>query len=384
MVVCCVVIAPAPVVRADRVAPDSSGGTVSNTGTSLPPAPQSIRITQFATASQPVGVAMRADDDSLYVAEKLGTVRAWRNGAFAAEPVLDITGSVDSDNERGFLGLAFHPTRRDVIYIDYTNRKGNIRVSELPFDGREADFSRERNLLDIAKPFNEHNAGTLFFDESGYLYIAVGDGGGSNDKFNNAQRKDVLLGKVLRIDPAPAGGRSYTIPGSNPFSKAGLGRTRPEIIAYGLRNPWQISLDRETGDLWIPDVGEHKREEINRMPKGKSGLNFGWKIREGLAANGGARPIGAVDPVYDYPHKDGRCAVVGGGVYRGTKLRALIGLYVFGDVCSGSLAVLRSTGKAWEALSLEGHVPYLTAISQLSDGELVASSLEGGLYRIES
>ena len=377
------IVVAVPSVRADRIAPEPADGASSTTGTTLPPSSQQVRITQFATASQPVGVFTRPDDPTLFVAEKLGTIRAWRNGAFAVPAVLDITKFVDSTNERGLLGMAFHPTRRDVIYVDYTNTKGNVRVSEFPFDGQTADIAGERNLLDVKKPFNEHNAGTIFFDAAGLLYIGIGDGGGSNDRFNNAQRRDVLLGKVLRIDPTPTAKNPYTVPPGNPFTRVGLARVRPEIIAYGLRNPWQISLDELTGDIWIPDVGEHKREEINRMPKNSLGSNFGWKLREGLASNTGARPVGSVDPVYDYPHKDGRCAVVGGTVYRGTKLRALTGMYVFGDVCTGMFAALKSNGKKWEAFGLNGRVPYLTAISELDDGELVASSLEGGLYRIE-
>ena len=370
-------------IRADRVAPPPADGSSANTGTTLPPAPQKTRATQFAVAEQPVGVFMRSGDDTLYVVQKLGKIRAWRNGTFADQSVLDISSQVDADNERGLLGLTFHPTRRDVIYIDYTDKKGNVHVAEIPFNGTVADFSKARDLLNIPKPFNQHNAGTIVFDPSGNLYVSIGDGGGSNDKFNNGQRKDVLLGKILRINPTPAGKLPYSIPTDNPFARSSMSRAKPEIFAYGLRNPWGISLDSATGDLWIPDVGENTREEINRMPKGKSGFNFGWKVREGTQANVGARPVGSIDPVYDYPHKDGRCAVVGGAVYRGKKLSALNGWYVFGDVCSGAFAVLRPDGAKWQAMSLEARVPYLTSINQMPDGELIATSLEGGLFRIE-
>jgi glucose/arabinose dehydrogenase len=372
-------------VRADRVAPISgnSPGTAGTVGTTIPMAPLTVRTTRIALASQPVGAFMRSDDDTIYVVEKLGKIRAWRNGTFVEPPVLDITSIVDSDNERGLLGLAFRPDRRDVLYVDYTDKRGNVRVSELPFDGNLADLTKERNLLELKKPFNEHNAGTLLFDASGNLYVAIGDGGGSNDRFNNGQRKDVLLGKVLRIDPTPNGKTPYGIPAGNPFTTGGPSRARPEILAYGLRNPWQISLDPDTGDLWIPDVGEHSREEINRMPQGTTGSNFGWKLREGLSSNGGARPVGAVDPIYDYPHNDGRCAVVGGVVYRGAKLRVLDGMYIFGDVCTGALSVLRPSGRRWEALSLGARIPYLTSVNRMNDAELVATSLEGGIFRIE-
>lgn len=373
----------AAAVRTDRLAPPPADRSSSETGTTIASAPQRARAVQFTTANQPVGTFARSGDDTIYVVEKPGRIRAWRDGTYAEQPVLDITALVDSDNERGLLGLAFHPDRRDVLYIDYTNKRGNVRVSEIPFDGNVADFSKERNLLDIAKPFNQHNAGTLLFDRSGNLYVSIGDGGGSNDRFNNGQRRDVLLGKVLRIDPTPTARAPYSIPADNPFARSALTRNRPEIYAFGLRNPWQISLDATTGDLWIPDVGESSREEINRMPKGTVGSNFGWKLREGLTANAGARPVGSVDPVYDYPHKDGRCAVVGGAVYRGRKFGSLGGMYVFGDVCSGSLSVLRFNGRKWEPLSLGVRVPYLTSINQTNDGELIATSLEGGVFRIE-
>ena len=375
--------ASATAVHAERPAPTRADGSASTTGTTLPPAPQKARATQFAVAEQPVGVSMRDADDTLYIVQKLGKIRAWRNGMYTDQPVLDITSLVDSDNERGLLGLAFHPTRRDVLFIDYTDKRGHVRVSEVPFNGTTADFANARDLLDIAKPFNQHNAGTILFDRAGNLYVSIGDGGGSYDKFNNGQRKDVLLGKILRINPSPSGKSPFSIPTDNPFVRSTFSRSRPEIYAYGLRNPWGISLDPVSGDLWIPDVGENTREEINVMPKGKSGLNFGWKVREGTVSNSGARPIGSVDPVYDYPHKDGRCAVVGGAVYRGRKLSALTGMYVFGDVCSGALAVLRPNGSRWQPMSLDASVPYLTSINQMPDGELIATSLEGGIYRIE-
>jgi glucose/arabinose dehydrogenase len=369
-------------IRFDRVAPPPANGASATTGTTIAPAPQKVRLQQIATADQPVGVAMRSNDETIYVIEKQGRIRAWQNDSFANVPVLDISKGIDSDNERGLLGLAFHPNRRDVLYIDYTNKRGDVRVSEVPFDGTTADMTKERNLLDIPKPFNEHNAGTLFFDTSGYLYIGIGDGGGANDKFNNAQRKDVLLGKVLRIDPTPTDSKPYSIPPSNPFVR-GTGRIRKEIFAYGLRNPWQVSRDSKTGDLWIPDVGQTNREEINYMPSNISGSNFGWKLREGLASNGGGKPAGAIDPVYDYPHKDGRCAVAGGVMYRGENLRALTGMFFFGDVCSGALSVLRSTNGKWEPLDLDAKVPYLTSIVEGTNHELIATSLEGGIFRLE-
>ena len=356
-----VTIGPA---QADRPAPKDANGQLPTSGTTIPLSPTTVRVTPLTTADQPLAVVQRPGDDALYVVEKAGRIRAWKNGAWASAPVLDIVTRVDSVNERGLIGLAFPPTRADVLYVDYVDRKGDVNVSELPFDGTTADFSRERNLLRIPKPFNEHNAGTLLFEPDGTLLIAIGDGGGSGDKFNNGQRTDVLLGKVLRIDPTPSGSLPYTIPADNPFAKAstlGAKKSRREVFAYGLRNPWRISLDPATGDLWVPDVGQNLYEEINRIPKGRAGMNFGWRLREGKQSFTGSRPAGATDPVYDYPHKDGRCAVVGGAVYRGAKIPGIVGLYVFGDVCTGSLSALRQEGASWNPVDLAAKVPYLTA-----------------------
>ncbi len=376
----------------ERKAPLGKDGIARTSGTVAPRANVEIAAVEFARTEQPIGVVSRRDDQTLYVIEKPGRVRAYRNGVFDQTPVLDIVARVDSTNERGLLGLAFSPLVRDVLYIDYTDSRGVVHVSEVPFDGRIADISRERVLLRIPKPFNEHNAGTLSFDRNGLLYVAIGDGGSSGDPKGNAQRTDVLLGKVLRIDPKPSAGLPYSIPPENPFARRGtssLGtvktvKARPEIIAFGLRNPWRATVDAETGDVWIPDVGESSVEEINRIPTGsRSAINFGWSLREGRQSFKGPRPKSSVEPVFDYPHADGRCSVVGGVVYRGSAIPALQGRYVFGDVCSGRIQVLDDPlpGRG-RATDLGAQVSYLTSFGVGPDGELVATSLEGGLYRL--
>jgi glucose/arabinose dehydrogenase len=368
-------------IRSERPAPPGANGKVAVSGVTVPAAQFKVKLMPAFTAEQPIGIITRPDDPAMYVIEKQGKIRAWLGTAFAPAPVLDIVKLVDSVNERGLLGLAFHPTRKDVLFIDYTDKRGNVIVSELPFDGTTADYAKERRLLDIPKPFNEHNAGTIFFDAKGLLYVAIGDGGGSNDKFNNAQRTDVLLGKILRIDPIPGADKPYQIPKTNPFAATTLGATprRGEIFAYGLRNPWRTSLDAETGDLWIPDVGQARQEEVNRMPGGQAGWNFGWKLREGLL---GSKPKGAIDPVYNYPHADGRCAVVGGAVYRGKAISALIGSYVFTDVCKGSVVALKPNGANWRVVDLGERASYLTAFGVDNEGELWATSLEGQVYKM--
>ena len=375
----------ATAVQADRSAPKEAA-VASNT--TVPASKQGVRLTKLTTAEQPLAAVQRPNDETLYLVAKTGRISALRGDTIDPYPVLDISARIDTTNERGLLGLAFAPSRRDVVYIDYTTKKGNVIVSELPFDGKVADPQHERVLLDMPKPFNEHNAGTLLFDAAGMLYVAIGDGGGSGDKFNNGQRTDTLLGKVLRIDPKPSGGLPYSIPTDNPFVvKPGaptVGKQRPEILAYGLRNPWRISLDADTNVLWIPDVGQTRVEEINRLPKTQWGANFGWSLREGNVAFKGAKPLGAIEPVYAYPHADGRCAVAGGYLYRGKALPGLVGSYVFGDVCSGKVMALRDIAGRWVPEDLGVRVPYLTAFGQLQSGELVATSLEGGVYRLDA
>jgi glucose/arabinose dehydrogenase len=371
---------------------ERSSGKQGVSGTTTPPAPFRVALQTVATLEQPIAIATRADDQTLYIVEKAGRVRAVAGGSVVPSPVLDIVARVDSVNERGLLGLAFAPNRRDVLYVDYTDRRGNVIVSEVPFDGTTADLSRERRLLDIAKPFNEHNAGTLHFDQQGRLYVAIGDGGGANDKFNNAQRLDSLLGKVLRIDPTATATAPYSIPADNPFATATLGtnlgtstKRRPEILAFGLRNPWGISLDPATNALWVPDVGQNTSEEINRVvlgagsPKPGAAWNFGWKLREG---NVGTKVRGALDPVFAYPHKDGRCAIAGGRVYRGSAIPALVGWYLFADVCAGRLQALRPVGNRWEPVDLGARLSYVTSIGADAAGELLVTSLEGTVARV--
>ncbi len=373
-------------VQAQRAAPKGRDGKVPVSGTTIPPSTVNVKLVEFAKTEQPVAVAIREDDDNIYVVGKAGKILAWRGTSFDPTPVLDFTSRVDSVNERGLLGLAFSAKRPGFMYIDYTDKKGVIHVSEIPFDGKTADVANERVLLKIPKPFNEHNAGTLVFDNDDRLLIAVGDGGGSGDKFNNGQRTDTLLGKVLRIDPTPSDDLPYSIPPDNPFVKRSAfssSKQRAEILAYGLRNPWRISVDRTTGDVWIPDVGQTSVEEVNRLPKTGWGANFGWRLREGNKALVGARPRGNVDPVFAYPHLDGRCAIAGGELYRGTALPGLVGTYLFGDVCTGALAALRLRGGKWVPEDVGTQVPYLAAFGITNNNELIVISLEGGLYRLE-
>ena len=384
---------PAPAARL----PTAATPILPTTGTTIPPGPP-VRLVQIATADQPIGVATRAADRALYVQEKTGRVRALVGGTWHEPAVLDLHSKVSTQNERGLIGLAFSPADPAHLYAAYTALDGATTVSEFTFsaDTMRADESGERVLLRVAHPNDDHYGGALAFSKDGLLYIGLGDGGGVGtkggvgDKANNAQNTGVLLGKILRIDPRPSGQQPYTVPPSNPF---GSGRSvaalsvpvaaRPEVFDYGLRNPWRMSIDDE-GNLWIPDVGQSSWEEINRVPASRAGINFGWRKREGTHAYlNGSKPAGAVDPVYEFPHADGRCAVIGGAVAGpGTGVAALNGSYVFGELCTGRLTALQLTGGRWSAVDLGARTAYLTSVGTAPDGTLVVTSLNGGVYRV--
>jgi glucose/arabinose dehydrogenase len=291
--------------------------------------------------------AAPGDARRLYVVLQGGQVRVVRDGRVRAEPFLDVSDRITSGGERGLLGLAFHPgyAENGRFFVNFTDLAGNTRVVELHAEPRAARASVEgrRVLLRVAQPYPNHNGGHLVFGPDGFLYVGLGDGGSGGDPQGNGQRLDTLLGKILRIDvDRRTRGRQYAIPRDNPL--AGRRGARPEIFAYGLRNPWRFSFDRETGDLWIGDVGQSAREEIDFRPAGSAGAaNFGWNAFEGsLRYPGGRRPRGRpIPPVAEYPHSAG-CSVSGGYVARGPRVPALRGRYLYADYCTGALFSMRA------------------------------------------
>jgi glucose/arabinose dehydrogenase len=339
-----------------------------------------VRLVRVAQLEQPVAMSVRPGDDTLYLVEQVGRVRAVRDGRLDPTPVLDISAEVTAGGEQGLLGLAFSPDGR-YLYLAYTDRDGNHQVSEFTMDSQRADRGSERSLLHFDDPFPNHNGGQLAFGPDRRLYIAFGDGGGAGDPLGNGQSLGTLFGKILRIDPRPAGGRPYGVPSDNPF--VGRDGARPEIWDYGLRNPWRFSFDAATGDLWIGDVGQNTYEEIDHEPAGEGGRNYGWNRREGLHAfNGGDKPEGAVDPVIEYSHPGG-CTVIGGFVYRGRRIPGLQGAYLYGDYCAGWVRAARAPGgRIAEQRDLGLQVPSLSSFGADAQGELYALSLGGGVYRI--
>jgi glucose/arabinose dehydrogenase len=325
---------------------------------------------------------------TLYVVEQAGRILAVSADGRQLGVFLDIRGRVLSGGERGLLGLAFHPDyeRNGRFFVNYTARAGNgdTIVSEFRRAGPvRADPASERVLLRIDQPFANHNGGWVDFGPDGFLYIGTGDGGSAGDPMNNGQRLDTLLGKILRIDVDR--GRPYAIPPGNPFvSRAGA---RPEIFDYGLRNPWRASFDRVTRDLFIGDVGQASREEIDVHPaSARPGLNFGWRVMEGSSCfrASSCDQRGLTLPVAEYRTSEG-CAVTGGYVYRGSRYPSLVGGYFFADFCNGRIHVLSA------ADALRGPVRHRTLLdTELSiasfgedeQGELYVVDLGGSVWRL--
>jgi glucose/arabinose dehydrogenase len=322
----------------------------------------------------PVALAWRSGDSRLYVAEQRGRVRIVDSGVVQPGSVLTV--SVATGGEQGLLGLAFSLDGTK-LYVDYVDPLSHVRVVEYTMSGDTA--TNPRDLLSIDHPLANHNGGEVMIGPDGYLYIGSGDGGGTGD---NAQNVNVLLGKILRIDPTPSASLPYTIPPDNPF--VGMANHREEIWMYGLRNPWRFGFDRANGDLYIADVGQSAYEEIDYALPGQRGTNWGWNLREGFHPyNGGAQPPDGVDPLFEAAHTDGYCAIIGGYVYRGSAISNLGGGYVYGDLCRGVLSgAVQSGGAVTQQQDFSVGVANLTTFGEDPAGELYIANLDGNVYRL--
>jgi len=321
----------------------------------------------------------------LFVPSQLGTIHVFPNDPAVEEAkvFMDLSSRVvyeDKENEKGFLGMAFHPRYKEngeffVYYTPTDARKphtvavSRFRVSK--DDPNRADLNSEERLLEIEHPFWNHKGGTIAFGPDGYLYIAVGDGGLANDPFANGQKLATLLGKILRIDvDKKDAGLAYAIPADNPFAGQGA-KARGEIWAYGLRNPWRIAFDRKTGTLWCADVGQDLWEEIDLITKGG---NYGWSVREGVhkfGAKGAEASSAFVEPIWEYHHEVGK-SITGGHVYRGKKFPKLDGSYVFADYVTGKVWALKydEQKKNVDALlTIRGNIMPIMSFGEDEQGE---------------
>lgn len=328
-----------------------------------------------------------AGDSRLFITLQGGVVRVHDGTRLLQEPFLDIRNLVLSGGERGLLSIAFHPgyAQNGLFYVNYTDVRGDTVVARYSVspDPNRANPASAVPILMIQQPFANHNGGQLQFGPDGYLYIGMGDGGSGGDPGNRAQNLGDLLGKMLRIDVNSA--FPYAIPPSNPF--VGQAGRRPEIWAYGLRNPWRFSFDRVTGDLWIADVGQGIWEEVDFQPVTSiGGENYGWRRMEGAHCfnpSTNCNPGNLVLPVIEYDHSVG-CSITGGYVYRGTRSPRLAGQYIYGDFCTGRIfgATRSATGTVTNQLLLD--VPFnISTFGEDVAGEVYVGDYSNGiLYRL--
>jgi glucose/arabinose dehydrogenase len=331
-----------------------------------------LRLVRVASGFEgPVQVvSTRSEPDRLYVVEQVGRIRVIVRGRVRAAPFLDIRDLVRSGGEQGLLALAFHPRygANRKLYVHYTDRNGDTRVVQYRSDGRRVLERTRRELLFVDQPYTNHNGGQLTFGPGGFLYLGLGDGGGGGDPENRAQRLSTKLGKILRRNVNRAS-------------------SRWRIVGYGLRNPWRFSFDRQTGDLYIGDVGQNAWEEVSFTRRGSAGLeNYGWDVYEGRVIYERKRPNPAgrlVRPIAVYPLSGAHCAVTGGFVYRGSRMPALRGRYFYGDYCSGTVWSLRVAGGRATGLRREPFtVAFLSSFGESARGELHLVSHRGTIYRL--
>ena len=341
----------------------------------------------------PTAIA-NAGDSRLFVAEQTGKVMIYDPGApgLLATPFLDLSGLISVSSEQGLLGIAFHPgyATNGYVYVDYTDVNGNIQVDRYTVSANPnvANPASRYPIISIPHPtFTNHNGGQLAFGPDGRLYVGVGDGGSGGDPSGNGQNLNTLLGKVLRLNVDSATQPYGTE--QNPF--VGQQGARPEIWAYGLRNPWRFSFDRATGDLFIADVGQSAREEVDFQPASSGGgQNYGWNVMEGSICffpSSGCNTSGKVLPIIEYAHGSGDCSITGGYRYRGAANPAIVGAYFYGDYCSGRIWSATPSGSAWtSALELDTTLNISTlgedAAGELYVAHLGSASGQGALYRI--
>ncbi|HJQ24715.1 MAG TPA: PQQ-dependent sugar dehydrogenase [Blastocatellia bacterium] len=342
-------------------------------------------VSVLSGLSAPLYVTSAHDGSNrLFIVEQAGRIKVLQPGATTPTIFLDISAKVLSGGEQGLLGLAFHPqfATNHRFYVDYTRRPDGATVIaeyQVTSNGNIA-AATEKTLLVIPQPFANHNGGMVEFGPDGDLYIGMGDGGSGNDPGNRAQNLNELLGKILRIDvDHTSGSQGYSAPVDNPFFGSTAGRD--EIYAYGLRNPWRFSFDRATGELYVADVGQSAREEVDIVRRGR---NYGWRIFEGTLCSGNDAALCAVvqaePPIAEYGHSNGRCSITGGYVYRGTRGSLPAGAYVYGDYCSGEIFLLQGS----QTTLLEDTALHITSFGEDEAGEVYVVAQEGTIYRFGS
>jgi len=386
--------APAGQTDGARTAADGGrdGASATATAPAVASAARGWRLTRIGRFETPVYVTQAPGDRRrLFVVEQEGRIRVVRGGRTLRRPFLDISDRVRSGGEQGLLSVAFAPdyARSGRFYVDYTDLDGDTRVVEFRRGASRdrADRSSARQVLFQRQPESNHNGGLLLFGPDGRLYVGFGDGGGSYDRhgrIGNGQDLGTWLGKILRIDPRPRGGRPYSVPSDNPF--VGRAGARPEIYWWGLRNPWRFSFDRRTGDVAIADVGQDRVEEVDFLRRGTgAGANFGWRAWEGTErVDDGVKARAPVFPVLEYTHAGGNCSITGGYVVRDPRIPALRGRYLYADFCAGRLLSARlALPRARDRRPLGRSVPGPTSFGEDLAGRVYVVSQSGPVYRFD-
>lgn len=354
----------------------------SPTNTGSPPVVDNIELREVADGfSMPVHLTAPEGDDRLFVVEKAGRIRIVDGGQVLAADFLDISALVSNGGEQGLLSLAFHPdySTNGYFYVYYTDVNGETMVVRYTVSGdpNVANAGSAKLILTVDQPYGNHNGGLITFGPDGMLYVGLGDGGSGGDPDNNGQDLGTLLGSLLRIDVD--GGDPYAIPPDNPF--VGNAGAMDEIWAYGLRNPWRYSFDREDGLIYIADVGQNTWEEVNVQSALLGGVNYGWRIMEGNSCYNSSTCIsgGLVTPVVQYANGVDGCAVVGGFPYRGTAINGRAGTYFYSDNCSGWIrSFLLDAGKVTEELEWDvGNIGSVLSFGEDGFGELYVLTAGG-------
>ena len=356
--------------KSSAASPEQPGGT--------------IRLEQVdGRFRNPVYLASPPGDSRLFIVEQAGRIRIVKNGQALSEPFLDIADRVRSGGEQGLLSVAFHPDYRTngYFYVNFTDRSGDTRVERFKVSANPdvADPASSKLVIGIDQPYANHNGGLVMFGPDGMLYVGMGDGGSGGDPHGNGQNRNALLGKILRLDVSS---EPYGIPVGNPRTGG-----RAEIWAIGMRNPWRFAFDRQTGLLYVADVGQNDIEEIDVESATEPGLNYGWNIMEGdhCYRSSSCDREGLVMPKVTYNHSGGACSVTGGFVYRGRRIPSLAGHYFYSDYCAGWLRSFRMMNGAvtdrrdWKTSENLGHV---VSFGEDSSGELYILTEGGKVLRI--
>jgi glucose/arabinose dehydrogenase len=346
---------------------------------------QGVQLEVVASGlTNPLQLTAPTGDARLFIVEQAGRIRVVQNGQLLPAPFIDLSNKLRYGGEQGLLSVAFHPqySSNGFFFVNYTDTNGDTRVERyhVSSDPNRADAASAKQILFVKQPYSNHNGGHILFGPDGMLYIGMGDGGSGGDPQGNGQNKASLLGKLLRIDVNS--GDPYGIPSGNPF--ANTTGARPEIWAYGVRNPWRLAFDRTDNSFYVADVGQNAVEEINVVPAGTGGQNYGWNVMEGTRcySSSSCSKTGLTQPVSEYSHSDG-CSITGGIVYRGTKLTALRGHYFYADYCQGWIRSFRYVnGQVTDQRNWDlGNIGQVLSFGEDSAGEMYVLSGNGRVYR---